>query len=251
MNFEPAPRIGATAGDDDTVDAFAEERVDMPGLALRIVGAVAHEDRDAGVRKMLLQPLHDRDRETAEVVAGDQPDSESLATMQTLGEIIRPKTEALATAMTLSRVSCLRLPPLFRAFETVPILTPAARATSWIVTGVRAMRLRSAPASSPRRLRGARSLITSPRRSGSPRRSTSAEADRKECRGSPRSLRQPATTPNPCRRCSSPGAPLASTSGSVNVEPRFMITKAARNSFHDVMNAKSETVTIAGRIAGR
>ena len=43
----------------------------------------------------------------------------------------------------------------------------------------------------------------------------------------------------------------ASTSGSVKVEPRFMMTSAARNSFHDVMKAKSETVTIAGRIAGR
>ena len=42
----------------------------------------------------------------------------------------------------------------------------------------------------------------------------------------------------------------ASTSGSVNVAPRFMMTSAARNSFHDVMKANSATVTIAGLIAG-
>ena len=36
----------------------------------------------------------------------------------------------LATAITLSRVSCFRLPLLLSAFDTVLMLTPAARATS-------------------------------------------------------------------------------------------------------------------------
>ena len=37
---------------------------------------------------------------------------------------------SLATAMTLARVSCRRLPLLLSAFETVPTLTFGARATS-------------------------------------------------------------------------------------------------------------------------
>ena len=39
--------------------------------------------------------------------------------------------------MTLSRVSCRRLPLLFSAFDTVPTLTLEARATSWMVSRVR------------------------------------------------------------------------------------------------------------------
>ena len=42
----------------------------------------------------------------------------------------------------------------------------------------------------------------------------------------------------------------ARISGSVNFESVFIMTRAARNSFHDVMNAKSATVMIAGTAAG-
>ena len=43
----------------------------------------------------------------------------------------------------------------------------------------------------------------------------------------------------------------ARISGSVNVDSLLIITSAPRNSFHDVMNANSATVTIAGTTAGR
>ena len=43
----------------------------------------------------------------------------------------------------------------------------------------------------------------------------------------------------------------ARISGRVKVAPLFIITSAPRNSFHEVMKANSETVTIAGRIAGK
>ena len=39
VHVEPPPRVGAPAGDHDAVDALAEQRVDVPRLALRIVGA--------------------------------------------------------------------------------------------------------------------------------------------------------------------------------------------------------------------
>ena len=71
-HVESAARVGAAGRHHDAVDALAEQRVDVPRLALRIVGAVAHEDRDAAVGEMLLEPLHDRHREAAEAVAGDQ-----------------------------------------------------------------------------------------------------------------------------------------------------------------------------------
>ena len=56
------------------------------------------------------------------------------------------KPSSLATAMTLARVSGLRLPLLFSAFETVPMLTLAARATSRMVSGARAGALGAPPA---------------------------------------------------------------------------------------------------------
>ncbi len=43
----------------------------------------------------------------------------------------------------------------------------------------------------------------------------------------------------------------ARISGSVNFESLFIITSAPRYSFHDVMNANSATVMIAGTTAGR
>ena len=43
------PAVGAARGDDEAVDALAEQLLDMLALALRIVGGVAHEDGDAAV----------------------------------------------------------------------------------------------------------------------------------------------------------------------------------------------------------
>ena len=67
----------------------------MAFLALRIVGRIAHEDRDAAVGEMLLQPFHDGNAEAAEIVVRDQPDGESLAAMQALREVVRPKAQLL------------------------------------------------------------------------------------------------------------------------------------------------------------
>ena len=47
------------------------------------------------------------------------------------------KPSSLATAATLARVSAFSVPLLLSAFETVPMLTFAARATSRIVSGAR------------------------------------------------------------------------------------------------------------------
>ena len=48
------PAVGTPAGDDDAVDALAEERVDMSPLALNIVGGVAHKHRHPLVGQALL-----------------------------------------------------------------------------------------------------------------------------------------------------------------------------------------------------
>ena len=67
------------------------------------------------------------------------------------------KPSSLATAITLARVSGFRLPLLFSAFETVPMLTFAARATSRMVSGARGVRFgpvgAAAVAASPRSVR--------------------------------------------------------------------------------------------------
>src|SRR5581483_10043753 len=88
-------QVGAAAGHHDAVDALADQRFDMLRLTHRIVGGVAHEDRHAAVGEAFLQPLHDRNRETAETVGRDQADGEAVAAMQALGEAVRAETEAL------------------------------------------------------------------------------------------------------------------------------------------------------------
>ena len=74
--------VGAAGGDHDAVDALAEQLLDVALLALRIVGGVAHEDRDALVGEALLEPFHDRHGEAAEGVGGDHADGEALAAVQ-------------------------------------------------------------------------------------------------------------------------------------------------------------------------
>ena len=95
MHFKPPARIGPPARHHDPVDALAEERIDVACFALGVVGAVAHEDRDAAVGKVLLQPLHDGDREPAEAVAGDEAHREALSAMQALREVVRAEAHLL------------------------------------------------------------------------------------------------------------------------------------------------------------
>ena len=101
------PLVGAAAGDHEAIDALAEQLVDMLPLARRIVGGVAHEDRDALVGELLLERLDDRQREPAEGVVGDDARPSSSA----CGAGSAPDRWAgsrcsRAAASTLSRVSC-------------------------------------------------------------------------------------------------------------------------------------------------
>ena len=96
VHLEPPPRVGAPAGDDDAVDALAEQRLDVPRLALRIVGAVAHEDRDAAVGKACSSsPSMIGMEKRPKAVAGDQADGESLAAVQALREVVRAEAKLL------------------------------------------------------------------------------------------------------------------------------------------------------------
>ena len=77
------------------------------------------------------------------------------------------KPSSLATAITLSRVSCRRLPLLLSAFETVPTLTSASRATSRMVeprAAAAAARRRRGLAASLRSLSVAFAHFTAPLR---------------------------------------------------------------------------------------
>ena len=66
-------------------------------LALGVVGGVAHEDGDAAVGELALEPLHDRQGEAAEAVVGDQPDGEALAAMQAWARSFGRKPSSPAT----------------------------------------------------------------------------------------------------------------------------------------------------------
>ena len=85
--------VGAAGGDDDAVDPLAHELLDVMRLARRIIRGVAHEHRHAAVRQALLDAFHDRDGEAAERVGRDQADSQALAPMQALREIIGAEAE--------------------------------------------------------------------------------------------------------------------------------------------------------------
>ena len=81
--------VGAAGGDDEAVDALAEELVEVLALARGVVGGVAHEDGDAGVGEALLQRLDDRDGEAAEAVVGDDADGARARAAQAVGEVVR------------------------------------------------------------------------------------------------------------------------------------------------------------------
>ena len=53
--------VGAPGGDDEAVDALAEQLLDMLALALRIVGGVAHEDAMPLVGERAPRALDDRE----------------------------------------------------------------------------------------------------------------------------------------------------------------------------------------------
>ncbi len=85
--------VGAAGGEDQAVDALAEELLDVLALAGGVVGGVAHEDADAAVGELALEPLHDRQGEAAEAVVGDQADGEALAAEERLREVVGAEAE--------------------------------------------------------------------------------------------------------------------------------------------------------------
>jgi hypothetical protein len=90
--------VGAPRGDDQSVDPLAEQLFDVPALAQRIVGRVAHEDGDAAIEQAPLERLDDRKGETAETVGRQDADRHRARAMQALGEIVRPIVERLGGA---------------------------------------------------------------------------------------------------------------------------------------------------------
>jgi hypothetical protein len=94
-HVEHTAGIDATGGDHDSVDPLLKERLDVQHLPFRIVCGIAHEDRDAAVGEVLLQPLHDGDAKAAEIVVGDEPNGEGLAAMQALRQVVRLEADRL------------------------------------------------------------------------------------------------------------------------------------------------------------
>ena len=80
---------------DESVDPFAEQLIDVPPLAQRIVGGVAHEDGDAVIEQAPLDRCDDRKAEPAEAVGREDADGHRTRPMQALREIIRAKAEVL------------------------------------------------------------------------------------------------------------------------------------------------------------
>ena len=87
--------VGPPRGDDEAVDALAEQLIDMPALAHGIVGGVAHEDGDAVIGQAPLERLDDRKREAAEAVVGENADRHRARPMQALRQIVRPVVDRL------------------------------------------------------------------------------------------------------------------------------------------------------------
>ena len=87
--------VDAPRGDDQSVDPLAEQLFDVPALAQRIVGRVAHEDGDAAIEQAPLERLDDRKGETAETVGRKDADRHRARAMQALGEIVRAIVERL------------------------------------------------------------------------------------------------------------------------------------------------------------
>ena len=71
--------VDAARGHDEAVDPLAEQLIDVPPLARRIVGGVAHEDRDALIEQPPLDRRDDRKAEPAETVGRDDARPSSTA----------------------------------------------------------------------------------------------------------------------------------------------------------------------------
>ena len=80
--------VDAPGGDHETIDALAEQLVDMAPLARRIVGGVAHEDRNAVIEHAPLDCGDDWKAEPAKAVGRENPNGHRPSAMQALGEVV-------------------------------------------------------------------------------------------------------------------------------------------------------------------
>ena len=87
--------VGPPRGDHETVNALAQELIDVAALAHGIVGGVAHEDGDAVIGQAPLERLDDRKREAAEAVIGENANRHRARPMQALREIVRAIVDRL------------------------------------------------------------------------------------------------------------------------------------------------------------
>ncbi len=87
--------VGAARGDDEAIDALAKQLIDVPALPHRVVGRIAHEDRDAVVGESPLQSRDDRKGEAAEAVVGENADRHRARAVQALREAVRPVADVL------------------------------------------------------------------------------------------------------------------------------------------------------------
>ena len=89
------PRVAAPAGDDDAVDAAAEQRAHVVLLAQRVVAPVAQQRRHLARAERVLDAEHDREREAAEGVGGQDADGVGAALEEAAGERVGLEAELL------------------------------------------------------------------------------------------------------------------------------------------------------------
>ena len=99
--FDRLAPVDAPRGYDESVDPLAEQLIDVPPLARRIVGGVAYEDRDAVIGQAPLDRRDDREAEPAEAVGREDPDSHRARAMQALREVVRPVADRFGDAENL------------------------------------------------------------------------------------------------------------------------------------------------------
>ena len=79
--FDGWTRVGTPGSNNESVDAFGQQRFEVASLELGVIRRVAQEHGDTCFLEGVLDAGKDRDTESAETVRGDQPDRKSASPM--------------------------------------------------------------------------------------------------------------------------------------------------------------------------
>ena len=82
--------VGAARGDDKTVNALAEQLINVPALALGVVGRIAHEDRDPGIGQAPLQRFDDGKGEAAKTVVRQNSNRHRARAVEAVRQVVGP-----------------------------------------------------------------------------------------------------------------------------------------------------------------